>query len=175
MGFHDSSVARVYLQCRRPRFDSRVRNIPWRRERLPIPVFLGFPGGSVGKEYACNVGDLGLIPGLGRSPGEGKGYPLQYSGLENSVDCIVHGIANSRTRLNDFHSLSLLLLLFWAVGESIKFTYTAVLMQLEENRIEQMVLSPLDRESVSGVTWRGSGHPPRGSIPRAGLTPPEQR
>ena len=50
-----------------------------------------FPGGSSGKESACNVGDLGSIPGLGRSPGEGNGYPLQYSGLENSMDCIVHG------------------------------------------------------------------------------------
>ena len=46
---------------------------------LPTPVFLGFPGGSDGKEFACNVGDLGSIPGLGRSPGEGIGYPLQYS------------------------------------------------------------------------------------------------
>ena len=49
-------------------------------------IFLGFPCGSAGKESACNVGDLGLIPGLGRSPGEGKGYPHQYSGLENSID-----------------------------------------------------------------------------------------
>ena len=47
---------------------------------------MGFPGGSAGKEPACDVGDLGSIPGLGRSPGEGKGYPLQYSGLENSTD-----------------------------------------------------------------------------------------
>ena len=53
----------------------------------------GFPDSSVGKESACNAGDLGLIPGLGRSPGEGKGYPLQYSGLENSMDCIVHRVA----------------------------------------------------------------------------------
>ena len=52
----------------------------------PTPVFLGFPGGSDGKESACNVGDLGSIPGLGRSPGDGKGYPLQYSGLENPMD-----------------------------------------------------------------------------------------
>ena len=57
----------------------------------------GFPYGSVGKESACNVGDLGLIPGLGRSPGEGKSYPLQYSGLENSMDCIVYGAAKSWT------------------------------------------------------------------------------
>ena len=71
--------------------------IPWRRERLPTPVVLGFPCGSAGKEPACNLGDLGLIPELGRSPGEGKGYPLQYSGLDNSMDCIVHGVAKSQT------------------------------------------------------------------------------
>ena len=64
---------------------------------------LGFPGGSAGKESACNVGDLGSIPGVGRSPGEGKGYPLQYSGLENSMNCIVSGIAKSWTRLSNFH------------------------------------------------------------------------
>ena len=64
---------------------------------------LGFPSGSAGKKSACNVGDLGSIPGLGRSLGERKGYPLQYSGLENSMDCIVHGVAKSRTRLSDFH------------------------------------------------------------------------
>ena len=64
---------------------------------------MGFPGGSAGKESACNVQDVGLIPGLGRSPGEGKGYPLQYSGLENSIDCIVHGVAKSWTQLSKFH------------------------------------------------------------------------
>ena len=53
--------------------------------------------GSAGKGSACNVGDLGSIPGLGRSPGEGKGYPLQYSGQENYMDCIVHGVAKSWT------------------------------------------------------------------------------
>ena len=57
----------------------------------------GFPGGSAGKEFARNAGDLGSIPGLGRSPGEGRGYPLQYSGLENSLDYIVHGVAPSQT------------------------------------------------------------------------------
>ena len=84
-------------------FDSWVRKMPWRRDRLPTPVFLGFPCGSAGKESACIVGDLGSIPGLGRSPGEGKGYPLQYSGLENSMDCIVHGVAKSQTQLSNFH------------------------------------------------------------------------
>ena len=69
-------------------FDSGVRKIHWRRDRLLAPIFLGFPCGSAGKESACNVRDRGLILGLGRSPGEGKGYPLQFSGLENSNDCI---------------------------------------------------------------------------------------
>ena len=59
--------------------------ISWRRGRLPTPVFLGFPGGSDGNEPTCSAGDLGSVPGLGRSPGEGKGYPLQYFGLENSM------------------------------------------------------------------------------------------
>ena len=63
----------------------------------------GFPGGSAGKESVCNVEDLGSIPGLGRSPGEGKGYSLQYSGLENSMDCIVHGVTKSQTQLSDCH------------------------------------------------------------------------
>ena len=70
---------------------------------LPTPVFLGFPGGSAGKEFACSAEDLDLIPGLRRSPGKGKGYPLQYSGLENLMDSIVHGVAKRRTRLSDFH------------------------------------------------------------------------
>ena len=66
-------------------------------------MFLDFLSGLAGKESACNVGDLGLIPGLVRSLGEVKGYPLQYSGLENSIDCIVHGVAKSQTQLSDFH------------------------------------------------------------------------
>ena len=65
-----------------------------------------FPCGSAGKESACNVGDLGSIPGLGRFSGESIGYPLQYSGLENSMDCIVYGVAKSWTWLSDFHSLA---------------------------------------------------------------------
>ena len=68
--------------------------------------FMGFPGGSDGKESACNAGDLGSISGLGRSPGEGNGNPLQYSGLENSMDrrawqAIVHGFAKIQTGLSD--------------------------------------------------------------------------
>ena len=68
---------------------------------------MGFPGSSEVKASACNEGDLGLIPGLGRSPGEGNGNPLQYSCLENPMDggawwATVHGVAKSRTRLSDF-------------------------------------------------------------------------
>ena len=67
----------------------------------------GFPGGSDGTESTCNVGHLGSIPGLGRSPGEGNGFPLQYSGLEKSMDYRVHGVAKSWTLLSDFHFTSL--------------------------------------------------------------------
>ena len=62
-----------------------------------VSYIFGFPYGSAGIESTCNAGDLGSIPGLGRSPGEGEGYPLQYSGLENSMDYIVHGVAKSWT------------------------------------------------------------------------------
>ena len=88
--FPDSSVGKE-SSCNvgdlgwRPGFDPWVGKIPWKRERLPTLVFLGFSCDSAGKESACNVGDLGS----GRSPGEGKGYLLQYSGLENSMDYTV--------------------------------------------------------------------------------------
>ena len=80
-----TSGKELSCQCRRHKrhgFDPWVRKICWRRYRLPSPVFLGFPG----KESACKVRDLDLIPGLKRSPREGKGYPLQYSGLENPME-----------------------------------------------------------------------------------------
>ena len=64
---------------------------------------MGFPDSSVGKESTCKAGDPGSIPVSGRSTGEGIGYPLQYSGLENSMDCIVHGVTKIQTQLNDFH------------------------------------------------------------------------
>ena len=70
----------------------------FRSDLMLVRRILGFPGGSAGKESACNVGDLGSISGLGRSPEEGNGYPLQYSYLENSMDCIVHG--SQRVRHN---------------------------------------------------------------------------
>ena len=73
---------RIRLQCRRAQFNPWLGNIPQRRDRLPTPVFMGFPGGSDGKDSACNAGDLGSIPGLGRSPGGGHGNPLQCCCLE---------------------------------------------------------------------------------------------
>ena len=94
------SWQRICLQCRRLWFNSWVRKIRWRRNRLPTPVFSGFLCGSADKESACNAGDLGSIPGWGRSP---EGHPLQYSDLENSMDCIVHGVAKSQTPLSNFH------------------------------------------------------------------------
>jgi len=72
---------------------------------MVLNIFMGFPGGSAGKASAHNAGDLDSIPGLRRSPGEGKSYPLQYSGLKSSMDCTVHGVAKGRTQLSNFHFL----------------------------------------------------------------------
>ena len=107
-------------------FDFWAGRIPRRRDRLPTPVFLGFPDGSAGKESACKVGYLGSIPGLGRSPGEGNGYPLQYSGLENSMDRGVWwatGESWGRKELDTVERLSIAQAYFiqWA-GE--EWTYT---------------------------------------------------
>ena len=97
-GFPDSSVGKEST-CNAGDPSSVPRSGgSWRRDRLPITVFLGFPCGSAGKESACNAGDQGSIPGLGRSPGKGNSYPLQCSGLENSMDSIVH---------SNFHCASL--------------------------------------------------------------------
>ena len=91
-GFPDSSVGEeTACSAGDPSSIPWVGKVPWRRDRLRTPVFLGFPCGSAGKESARNGGNLGSIPGLGKSPGEGNGYPLQYSGLENSMGYIVHG------------------------------------------------------------------------------------
>ena len=85
------------MQCRRPQFNYSVGKIHSKRDRLPTPVFFGFSFGSAGKESACNAGNLVLVLGLGRSLGEGKGYPLQYSSLGNFMDCTVHVVTKSQT------------------------------------------------------------------------------
>ena len=106
-----------------------VKNSPAIQETLvrflgqedPLEKRIGYPLQSswaslvAGKESTCNVGYLGSIPGLGRSTREGNGYPLQYSSLENSMDCLVHGIAKSQTQLSEFHFhfSSSLPFLFW--------------------------------------------------------------
>ena len=81
----------------------RVWDVIYGTYKVLWRTFWSFPGVSESKESICNAGDLGSIPGLGRSPGEGNSYPSQYSGLENSMDCIVHGVAKSQTWLRDFH------------------------------------------------------------------------
>ena len=79
----------------------------WTTREAPTLFFGAFPGGSDSKEFACNVGDLGLILGLGRSPGGGNGNPLQYSCLENPMDeslgATVHGVTKSQTQPSDQH------------------------------------------------------------------------
>ena len=93
-----TQMVKILLQCRRPGFNPWVGKILWRKDSR-----VGFPDSSVGQEFACSAGDPNWIPGSGRSPGEGKGYTLQYSGLENSMDCIVHGVTKSHTQLSNFH------------------------------------------------------------------------
>ena len=102
--------------------------------QMPSNPNQGFPCDSAGKESAYNVEDLGLIPGLGRSPGEGKGYPLQYSGLENSMDCIVNGVAKNQTRLSNFHFTLLLTIHMGFPGDSnrvnLLLTLHSILFQM---------------------------------------------
>ena len=99
-------VVKILLQCRWPWLESWVRKIHWRRHRLPLPVFLGFPGGSDDKESAHSERNLGSIPRSERSPGEENGDPLQYSCLEKPMDrgawrATVHGMAKRWTRLSN--------------------------------------------------------------------------
>ena len=97
MWLNGKESACQFRRHKRWRFNFWVGKIPWRRDWLPTPVFLGFPGGSAGKESTCNAGDLGLIPGLGRSPGEGKGYPSSILAWRIPWTVIIHGAAESDT------------------------------------------------------------------------------
>ena len=99
----------IHLQCRRPWFNSWVRKAPWRRDSLPTPVSLGFPGGSAGKESSAMRETWVQSLDWEDPPGEGKGYPLQYPSLENSLDSIVLEVTESRTPLSQLSfSLSVL-------------------------------------------------------------------
>ena len=93
-------------------------------------IYMGFPCGSAGKESTCSVGDLGLIPGLGRSPGEGKVYSLQDSGLENSMDCIVYKAEKSQAQLSNLHSFihvfTLLNQDFWSGWNLLSFALLGI-------------------------------------------------
>ena len=91
----DSSAVTICLQCRRPWFESWLEKIPWRRDRLPTPVFLDFPRGSDSRESACNAGDQDSIPELGRSPREGNGNPLQHSYLHAFLPTAIYSPWNS--------------------------------------------------------------------------------
>ena len=91
---------RICLQCRKAQFDSWVGKICWRRDRLLTPVSLGLLCSLVGKESACNAGDLGWEDPLEKGKAT---HPLQYSRLENYMDCIVHGVAKSQIQLSNFH------------------------------------------------------------------------
>ena len=109
--------------------------MPSINSQSPLP-YLRFPGSSAGKESSCNAGDLSSTPGLGRSPEEGKGYPLQYSGLENSVNCIVHGVAKSWTWLSDFHFHLLSPLFtqyFWSTPDPILDSESAEVSPRKDN------------------------------------------
>ena len=107
---------------------------------------LGFSGGSAGKESAWSAGDLGLIPGLGRSPGEGKGYPLKYSDLENSMDWIVYGVTKSWTRLSDFHFTLLTLGRKTSISHIIWFFFLVDMMNyIEWLLYQEPLLHPLDK------------------------------
>ena len=98
------------------------------------------PCGSAGKESACNVGDLGSVPMLGQSPGEGKGHPVQYSGLENSIDSIVNGVTKNWTRLSDFHfHFSKIALAIWGLlcfHTNLKAFYSSSMKNAIGNLIE---------------------------------------
>ena len=98
-----AQLVKNLLQFRRTRFDSWIGKICWKRDRLPTPVFLGFSDSTAGKESTRSVADLGLIPGLQRSLREESSYELQYSCLENCLECIIHIVTKSQTWLSNFH------------------------------------------------------------------------
>ena len=105
---------------------------------------------SVGKKSSCNVGDLGSIPGLERSPGEGKGYPLQYWGLENSMDCRVHSVSKSWTQLSDLHfNFSLSVVITFSYQNKILIEY-----QHRKEKIQRMLKYRIEAFGLLRIYWR---------------------
>ena len=132
------------------------------------------PDGSVGKESSCNAEDLGSIPGLGRSLGERKGYPLQYSGLENSMDSIVHGVSKSQTRLSSFCFLSFSELLGkpqdWRLPEMPVLAEPKTSLSIQELPVNAWSLTSLLPEPVTSRDgWRAPSPWRGGSLPRTPL------
>ena len=137
---------------------SLVGYSPWGRKESDMTerLYFTFPCDSAGKESTCNVGDLGSIPGLGRSPAEGKGYALQYSGLENSMDWTVHGITKSRTHsLSDFH-FHFQVCHSFPSKEQVSFNFMAI-VTVHSDSIAPFSLSPLllpqSRASSFSLPW----------------------
>ena len=145
-----------------------------REKKNSATDWLGFPCGSADKKSTCNVGDLGLIPGLGRSPGAGESYPLQYSGLENSTDCTAHGAAKSHTQLS----------LHWLGHRRSKWQQTLSETEVKKRRTRNLrvcfwpkpeALHPMDRHTDLGSASRSrtcSQEPP--SCPGSGRSSEEE-
>ena len=128
----------------------------------------GFPGGSDGKESACSVGDLSSIPGLGRSPGEGKGYPLQYSGLENPMDCIVHVFTKSQTRLSNYAQNTILLPNRKSKGK------LSIIFVIQSLSCVQLFATPWTIQSIEFSRpeyWSGQPFSSPGELPNPGIEP----
>ena len=113
---------------------------------------MGFPCGSVGKESTCNAGDLGSLPGLERFPGEGQGYPLQYSVLKNSMNYWIHGVTKNRTQLSDFKKNKKTIKL--SVSHSIQFSCSVVSNSLQPHRLQHArPPCPSPTPGVYSNTW----------------------
>ena len=123
-------------------------------------MYMFFPGSSAGKESICNAGNPGSIPGLGRYPGEGLGYPLQYSDLENSMDYTVHGVENSWTQLSNFHFFYYVLLIFRVhvnVWQKTTKLCKAIILQLKKINLKNSSVQSLSCvrlfARMSGSRW----------------------
>ena len=129
----------IYIYIHTMEYFSAIKNyiLPFAVTWMDLERIMGFPCGSAGKESACSVGDLGSIPRLWRSPGEGKDYPLQYSGLEDSKDCRVHEVAKSWTQLSNFQrelcqwnksdresQILYIITTFWGIKTNCKWIYS---------------------------------------------------